>query len=530
MRKIRGETHWNRPLRCYAQRPANLDAMFRETVAASGSRQAVADGSRRVTYLQLDDMVQRLAAGLLAHELRPGERIAVLLGNRLEFVVALLAIARIGAIIVPVGTRLRRPEIEYICSHSGAAAIVHETSLQDQIPAADTLPMLRLRFSVDGTTPHALDYAELLAHGTAVPPCPAVEDDVFGILYTSGTTGRPKGAALTHLGAIHSSIHWLEVLGLSLEDATVLPIPASHVSGLCGVVIPFLYAGGCLILMREFKAKSFLELASGERITHALMVPAMYGLCLLDAGFARYDLSRWKIAVYGGAPMPEATIRKFGEFLPQLQLCNGYGATETTSPTTIMPLGEGVRHADSIGKVVPCGELRVVDDAGRPVAPGAEGEFWIGGPMVVKEYWADEEATRRSFADGYWKSGDIGTIDEQGYVRIKDRKKDMVNRGGYKVYPAEVENVLREHPGILDCAIVGRPDSILTERVVAFVQPRDGSLSAVAVREFCATRMADYKVPDFVVTVDVPLPRNANGKIQKNLLRQMAIELDGAKQ
>jgi acyl-CoA synthetase (AMP-forming)/AMP-acid ligase II len=487
--------------------------MFRKTAATAGEKLAVVDGAERITYAKLDGIVQRVAAGLLAQGLRAGERIAVLLGNRAEFVVSLLAIARIGAIVVPVGTRLRRPEIEYICGHSGAAAIIHEEALQNEIPA------LRHRFCVEGS------YSSLLEHGHAVPPCPAVEDDVFGILYTSGTTGRPKGAALTHLGAIHSSMHWHQVLGLQSGETSALPIPASHVSGLCGVVIPLLHAGGCLVLMREFKAKAFLELAARERITHALMVPAMYGLCLLEPGFSRYDLSTWRIAVYGGAPMPEATIRSFSERLPQVELCNGYGATETTSPTTIMPLGEGVKHSDSIGKVVPCGDLRVVDEAGRPVPPGVEGEFWIAGPMVVKEYWADEEATRRSFVDGYWKSGDVGTIDEQGYVRIKDRKKDMVNRGGFKVYPAEVENALREHPDVLDCAVVGRPDPILTERVVAFVLPRDVMLGARTLREFCATRMADYKVPEFVVMVDTALPRNANGKIQKDVLRQMALQL-----
>jgi acyl-CoA synthetase (AMP-forming)/AMP-acid ligase II len=516
---IQAETHWGRSFRCYQPRPANLDAMFRKAAATAGEKLAVVDGAERITYAKLDGMVQRVAAGLLAHGLRPGERIAVLLGNRAEFVVSILAISRIGAIVVPVGTRLRRPEIEYICRHSGAAAIIHEAALHEEVPGIDALPALRHRFSVEGS------YSSLLEHGDVVPPCPAVEDDVFGILYTSGTTGRPKGAALTHLGAIHSSMHWHEVLGLQSGETSALPIPASHVSGLCGVVIPLLHAGGCVVLMREFKAKAFLELAARERITHALLVPAMYGLCLLEPGFAQCDLSTWRIAVYGGAPMPEATIRSFSELLPQLQLCNAYGATETTSPTTLTPLGQGVKHSDSIGKVVPCGELRVVDEAGRAVASGVEGEFWIAGPMVVKEYWADEEATRRSFVDGYWKSGDVGTIDDQGYVRIKDRKKDMVNRGGFKVYPAEVENTLREHPDVLDCAVVGRPDPILTERVVAFVLPRDATLGPKTLREFCATRMADYKVPEFVVMVDTALPRNANGKMQKDVLRQMALQL-----
>jgi acyl-CoA synthetase (AMP-forming)/AMP-acid ligase II len=280
--------------------------------------------------------------------------------------------------------------------------------------------------------------------------------------------------------------------------------------------------------MREFKAHAFLKLAAEERITHALLVPAMYGLFLLDPTFAQFDLSCWRIAVYGGAPMPEATIHGLSQRLPELQLCNGYGATETTSPAVLMPLGQGISHSESIGKVVPCGDLQVMDESGSPVPTGDEGEFWIAGPMIAKEYWADEAATRAAFVNGYWKSGDIGTVDAEGYVRIKDRKKDVVNRGGYKIYPAEVENVLREHPGVLDAAVVGRPDSILTERVVAFVQPRDGALGADQLREFCRSRMADYKIPEFVVMIPAPLPRNANGKIQKALLRQQALELQPA--
>jgi long-chain acyl-CoA synthetase len=529
VRARRIESHWGRTMRCYEERPPHIDAMFRETVAVRGASLAIVDGAERVTYAQLDQRAQRAAAGLLAHGLRAGHRIAVLLGNRLEFVVSLLAIARMGGIVVPVGTRLRRPEIEYICGHAAASAIIHEAASHDEVPSAQALPTLVHRFSVDGSSPQSKDYSSLLDHGEALPACTAGEEDVFGILYTSGTTGRPKGAAITHLGMIHSSIHWLEVLGLQSEEATALAIPASHVSGLCGVVIPFLHAGGCLVLMREFKAKGFLELAQRERITHALLVPAMYGLCLLEPDFPNYDLAHWRIAVYGGAPMPVATILELSKRLPQLQLCNAYGATETSSPVTIMPPGEGTAHADSIGKLVPCGELRVIDDTGRAVAPGIEGEFWIGGPMVVKEYWADEDATRRSFVDGYWKSGDIGTVDEQGYVRIKDRKKDMVNRGGFKVYPAEVENALCEHPDVLECAVVGRPDPIFTERVVAFVLPRNGTLRATALREFCVTRMADYKVPDYVVMVNGPLPRNANGKIQKDRLREMALDLESTR-
>jgi len=223
--------------------------------------------------------------------------------------------------------------------------------------------------------------------------------------------------------------------------------------------------------------------------------------------------------------MPEPTIRRFAEAVPHLVMCNAYGATETTSPATIMPPGDGIARSDSIGKVVSCGEIRVMDDAGREVPPGDMGELWIAGPMIVPGYWRNEDATAAAFKNGFWRSGDIGSVDAQGYVRIADRKKDMINRGGYKVYPAEVENVISDLPMIDDVAVVGRPDEILGECVVAFVTTRDPATSEDAIRDFCGSRMADYKVPDQVVIGAEPLPRNANGKIQKNELRARAEQL-----
>jgi acyl-CoA synthetase (AMP-forming)/AMP-acid ligase II len=202
-------------------------------------------------------------------------------------------------------------------------------------------------------------------------------------------------------------------------------------------------------------------------------------------------------------------------------MCNAYGATETTSPATIMPPGDGVAHSDSIGKVVPCGEILVTDEAGREVPAGTLGELWIRGPMVVPGYWGNQAANEVGFLSGFWKSGDIGSVDEDGYVRIADRKKDMINRGGFKVYPAEVENVLSEHADIVEAAVLGRKDEILGERVVAFVRVARAGVEGDEIRTFCSSRLADYKVPERVIVDDRPLPRNANGKIQKDELRSL---------
>ena len=521
MRETRMELHWGRLMRCYVERPPTLDAMFKAAVAADGGAEAVVDGSMRLTYLELDRRVDRLAAGLAARGIRTGDRVAVMLANRLDAVAAVLAIARIGAAVVLLGTRLRRPEIEYIVADSQACALIYETEFETELPPPDHVPTRDMRFCVGTPAFEAL-------HADGAIPSPAIgEEDLFGILYTSGTTGKPKGAMLTHLGVVHSALHWVECLHLGHGERTLLCIPWSHVAGLCGVVLPFLQNGGRLVLMREFNRRAFLELAARERITHALLVPAMYGLCLLEPDLATFDFSSWRLGVYGSAPMPEATIRRFAETVPHLIMCNAYGATETTSPATIMPPGDGIAHSDSIGKVVPCGEIRVMDEAGREVPPGEAGEFWIAGPMIVPGYWRNEVANAGSFASGYWKSGDIGTIDAEGYVRIADRKKDMINRGGFKIYPAEVENVLSEFPSVIEAAVVGRPDNVLGERVVAFINAGDAAVTEEAIREFCATRMADYKVPEYVVVGTRPLPRNANGKIQKAELREAAQKLEG---
>ncbi len=521
MSEVRSELHWGRVMRCYRERPATVDALFRETVRGDPEALALVDGDARLTYRVLDRRVAALGAGLVACGVRPGDRVAVMLANGQDAVIATLATARIGAVIVPIGTRLRQPEIAYILGDSQAAVLIHGPEFAGELPPATDTAAAAMRFCTGTPAYDAL-------HGPGeVTPAEVDEDDLFGLLYTSGTTGKPKGATLTHLGAVHSALHWAQCLGLRHGERTLLCIPWSHVAGLCGVVLPFLRYGARLVLMREFKRRDFLELAARERITHALLVPAMYGLLLLEPDLASFDLSAWRLGVFGSAPMPQATIERFAQAVPHLVMCNAYGATETTSPATIMPPGEGARHADSIGKVVPCGGICVMDDAGREVAPGETGEFWITGPMVVPGYWRNETADSASFAGGYWKSGDIGSIDADGYVRIADRKKDMINRGGFKVYPAEVENELCAYPGVLEAAVVGRPDDVLGERVVAFVNAQDAAVTSEAIHAFCAARMADYKVPEFVVVADRALPRNANGKIQKAELRERAREPGG---
>ena len=526
---IRLERHYgDRDFLCFSERWPDLGAMVREVVALHGDSEAVVGDGRRLTYRTLSELAENAAGHLAQRGIKTGDRVALLLGNCPEFLIFFLACVRLGAIAVPLDIRQLEPELRYLLDDCGAAALVLETELSGKLPPPDATPALTLRINVGGVAPGCEPVADFLRPVSA-PPMPTVrEEDTAMILYTSGTTGRPKGAMLTHLGIIHSLITLRRCLELVPGERAILAVPASHVTGLVAVLLAMVSLGGTIILMRAFKASAFLALAAAERLTYTVLVPAQYMLCLREPEFSRVDLSRWRIGAFGGAPMPEAAISELAARLPGLTLVNAYGATETTSPTTIMPPGENTAHLDSIGQVVTCGEVRVVDAEGRNLPVGEAGELWIKGPMVVPGYWGRPEATAANFTNGFCRSGDIGSIDAEGFVRIHDRLKDMINRAGYKIYSAEVENVLAYHEGVLECAVVGRPDPVLGERVHAFVRPRDASLTAETLRAFCTERMADYKVPETIELTDEPLPRNTNGKVQKAVLRDRAKAIRGS--
>jgi long-chain acyl-CoA synthetase len=524
MLKMRDEVHYgNRVVRCFAERPPHLAAIFRAAVEGAPDATALVEGERRVTYRELGDTVERIAGNLAALGVGKGDRVALILGNRIEFMEATYAVIRLGAVVVPINLRQRKPENEYVLAQSGAMVLIHEADLRAEMPEPGTLPGLRHRFAVGGTASDARPYGDLLVPGPVAPAVAIAEEDLFSILYTSGTTGRPKGAMLTHLSTVHSMLHIVNAFefgATAAQEVGVLAVPASHVTGLVAIMMPLLRVRGRLIIMTAFKARAFLELVERERVSFGVIVPAMYNLCLLDPELGRFDLSSWRIGAYGGAPMPEATITRMAAACPSVTLLNSYGATETTSPTTLMPLGQGTIRIDTVGRVLPCAEVRVMDDDGREVEAGQSGEIWIAGPMVVPGYWDNPEGNAANFVAGYWKSGDIGSKDADGFVKVFDRKKDMINRGGYKIYSAEVENVLSHHPAVLECAIVASSDPVLGERSHAYIVPRETAPDAEDIRRFCAERLSDYKVPDFITFLSEPLPRNPNGKVLKPALRQ----------
>jgi acyl-CoA synthetase (AMP-forming)/AMP-acid ligase II len=516
---LRIEAHWDRLITCFADRPPTLLASIQKIVQTKPEALSVIEGDVRLTYVDLYEQAGSLASMLAADGVCAGDRVAVLLNNGVDAVRAIVALLRLGAVLVAVSTRSRSQELDHICADCEPCAVLYGAEFGEVIAMAAKAPALR--YDTSGQR-----WSESLNGRRPAPQAAEIdEESLFAILYTSGTTGKPKGAMLTHLGAVHSCLHWRDALGLGRDERTLVCVPWAHVSGLCGVVTPFLSLGGTLVMLPEFKRRVALELAARERITHALMVPAMYGLCLLEPDLADFDLTSWRIAAYGGAPMAPPTIERFAAAFPWLAMCNAYGATETTSPATVMPPGEGTARADSVGRVVRCGDIRVMDDRGWEVPPGTDGELWIAGPMVVPGYWRNPEATAAAFVGGYWRSGDIGSIDAQGYVRIADRKKDMIIRGGFKIYPAEVESVLAGLDGVIEAAVVGRADPMLGEAVVAFVTGEAERLTPDSIRRYCAERLSDYKVPADVIIERSALPRNANGKIQKTDLRQRAAVL-----
>ena len=514
---LRRETHHGRVVSCHVDRPADVHAMFVDAVRRRPDAVALVDGDERWTYAALAARVERCAARLLAEGLKAGDRIGILLDNRADYTTLLLACARIGTIAVPMNIRQRPVETAFALEDSGAIAIIYDDALEEQLPSRATVPLVKhwWRYTVE-----AVSWNGPAASADSLPPRSAVnEDQPLCILYTSGTTGRPKGAILTHLGIVTGCMGTRAHLDLQDGESMILSVPASHVTGILLVLLLSVHVAGKVVMQRGFKAQRFLEAAQAERMTYAIMVPAMYKLCLMDPDYATYDLGSWRVGAYGGAPMAEASIDALARETPNLTLVNIYGSTETTSPAVMMPMGEGPRRADKVGRALPYADIVVMDDGGRECAPGQQGEIWIAGPMTSPGYWNNPEATAKNFVAGYWRSGDIGTMDAEGYIRVLDRMKDMINRGGFKIYSVEVENTLMAHDSVAEAVVVGRPCPVLGERVEAFVVAR-GPSGEDELRAFCAERLSDYKVPDHVYLVDGPLPRNPNGKLLKNVVRE----------
>jgi long-chain acyl-CoA synthetase len=508
----------DRVVPAFCDRPRNIWDMVARSAAKDPDAEALVCGEVRMSWREIIRESQRIAAGFRKLGLKSGDRVAILLGNRIEFPLILFAAAHQGLITVLLGTRQQKPEIAYVLNDCGASLLIHEASLADRVPDAGDVTRLQHRIVVDDDAGRS-DFARLSDSPPLTEAASVGEEDTAMILYTSGTTGRPKGAMLAHCNIIHSSMVFASSMQLTSAERSIAAVPLAHVTGVVANIMTMVACGGALIIAAEFKASDYLKLAARERVTYTVLVPAMYNLCLLQPDFDRYDLSSWRIGGFGGAPMPIATIERLATKLPGLRLMNCYGATETTSPSTIMPGELTAAHIDSVGLPCPGAAIIVVDAEGRELPRGEIGEIWIHGASVIKGYWNNPKATAESFTGGFWHSGDLGSIDADDLVRVFDRQKDMINRGGLKIYSAEVESVLAGHDSVVESAIIARPCPVLGERVHAVVVTRNEVTSAT-LRAWCAEQLADYKVPETMLLTRDPLPRNANGKVMKRLLRE----------
>jgi long-chain acyl-CoA synthetase len=502
----------------FCERPNSIWQMVSNAAARNPTGEALVCGDTRMTWSEVVQRSERIAAGFRKLGLERGDRVALLLGNRIEFPLLLFAAAHQGLVTVLLGTRQQKPEIAYVLTDCGAKLLIHEASLDARVPDANDVPDLRHRIAVDDDAARS-GFSRLADHPPLRDWGEVSEQDTAMILYTSGTTGRPKGAMLAHCNIIHSAMIFAACMEMTAADRSIAAVPLAHVTGAVANIMTMVACAGALVIVAEFKAPDYLRIAARERVTYTVMVPAMYNLCLLQADFDCHDLSSWRIGGFGGAPMPIATIERLAVKLPSLKLMNCYGATETTSPSTIMPGELTARHVDSVGLPCPGARIVVMDAHGRELPRGEVGEIWIHGASVIKGYWNNPKATAESFTAGFWHSGDLGSIDADDFVRIFDRQKDMINRGGLKIYSAEVESVLAAHSSVVESAIIAKPCPVLGERVHAVVFTRDG-VSSEALRAWCAERLSDYKVPETIVLTTEPLPRNANGKVMKRQLRE----------
>ena len=507
-----------RDVRAFVERPATYDEMIRASASVAGDREAVVCGGRRVSWRAFNDMIERTAWGYLRAGLAPGERIAVMLDNRLEFIVAVLACIRAGGVAIPLGTRLGPADVQYIVEHSTPSYVVTATEWSIRFPLNSSV---RQMYLIDEDEEEQR-FESLQKAGEISLPTLKSEDTMM-IVYTSGTTGKPKGACLTHINFVHTCLHYLYALAIDGPPKSLLVVPVTHIAGFGPVLSVTLAAGGTVVLMREFKAKAVLKTLEEEEITYAVLVPAMIQLCAMDSSLPTYSLPKWRYCIYGGAVMPPSVIQRFSTALPHLRMINAYGATETCAVCTIIPPELTQSAPASVGLPLECDDIIIADDAGNELPPMISGELLIRGPNVFKGYWADEEATQKAFHQGYWRSGDLGMRDANGLIYVQDRLKDMINRGGFKVFSAEVENTLMTHPGVADCAVVGVPDDVLGEKAFAFVQRSDAQVDSATLKTFLTERIADYKVPDFWLVSGDPVQRNQNGKLQKADLRTKAL-------
>jgi fatty-acyl-CoA synthase len=477
---------------------------------------------KQLSYAELNSRVNRLAHALNGLGIKTGDRVAALMFNSSEYMETVLALAKLGAVLVPLNYRLAPPELEYILNDSGARMLVYGHEFSHICEALSQSVGVERHVCVGGEAAKPVEeYENLLTKASDSEPqmVPTTLDDPLIIMYTSGTTGRPKGAILTHGNALFASLNVIQHVG-NAEGSVLICVPLFHVAGLTAQALPTIYRGQAAVLQRYFDPEHALQLIKREQVRAALIVPAMLLFMSQVSSFNEYDLSSFDCLFVGGAPCPASVLRAYLDH--KVPIRQGFGMTETSGTGIVLDTEDLERKFGSCGKPMFHCDARIWDGNGNDTQPDEIGELMLRGPVVTKGYWNLPEQTAASFTEGWFHSGDLAKVDEEGYIYVVERKKDMLITGGENVYPAEVEEVIIGHPKVAEVGVIGVPDEKWGESVCAVVVPLPGqSLTVEEIQQFCKNKLAGYKIPKSVKFVDA-LPRNPAGKILKRVLREQS--------
>ena len=512
-----------------------IGANLRRTVECFADRDAlvVRHQQYRATYRQLWEEVTRAARSLLAAGVAKGERIGVWSPNRHEWVVLQYATARVGAILVNINPAYKAVELEFVLKQAGITILFMARGFR-QTSYIDLWAEVRGRCPVRAAFVFDDDWGNFNCLGDSIPPEPLLEreqtlqfDDAINIQYTSGTTGFPKGATLSHHNILNNAYFIGRALGYSERDRVCIPVPFYHCFGMVLGNLACTSHGACMVAPAEaFDPLAVLESIEAERCTSLYGVPTMFIAELDHPRFAEFDLTSLRTGIMAGAPCPIELMNQVVTRMHLPEIAIGYGMTETSPISTMSARDDALeRRVGTVGRVQPHIEIKIIDPATGAIAPrGAAGEFCTRGYSVMMGYWNNEAATTAAIDEAGWMhSGDLATLDAEGYVNIVGRIKDMIIRGGENIYPREIEEYLHTHPGISEAQVIGIPSLKYGEEVMAWIKPRPGqSLTEEEMTGFCRGRIATYKVPRHVVFTEVP--KTSTGKIQKFKLRELAKE------
>jgi acyl-CoA synthetase (AMP-forming)/AMP-acid ligase II len=478
-------------------------------------------GDEVVTYGEMATRSAALAAGLREHGVGAGDVVGLLSYNGNEFLETIFAANHLGAIAMPINWRLAAPELRFILEHSGARALVCGAELVELAEAATReldANLARIRVGDDAVAGWER-FADVRTDGAPPARVPAAADDLHRLMYTSGTTGRPKGVMLTHANLAWKNFAHVTEFGFTADDVGLACGPLYHVGALDLVTTTMIAVGATTIVHTTFDAEQVVDEIERSRVTAIWAAPAMVRAVLDVPGIGSRDLSSVKVIIAGGEKMPIPTIERIRSTFPSAWFADAYGLTETVSGDTFLDRDHTVSKLGSVGRPCQYLELEIWDEAGVPVPAGERGEVVLRGPKVFAGYWRDPDATAAAFRGGWFHTGDIGVLDDDGFLSIVDRLKDMIVSGGENIASSEVERVLYEHVAVVEVAVVGRPDERWGEVPVAFVAVDDATaVTGDELLDHCRNELAKFKVPKDVVFVDA-LPRNPSGKVLKRELR-----------